>query len=67
MGKDNPIESLNYHGLNEIQNSNDSLLLNKLLEQAEEIGRLREQIQQMKQRFEKDAAYASTGTIADVG
>lgn len=67
MGKDNPTSSLNYHGLNETQNSNDPQLLNKLLEQAEEIGRLKEQIQQMQQRFEKDAACASTGTTANAG
>jgi hypothetical protein len=36
-------------------------------EQAEEIGQLRERIAQMQQRFEKDAANASTDTIANVG
>ena len=36
-------------------------------EQAEEIGQLRERISQMQQRFEKDAANASTDTIANVG
>ncbi len=36
-------------------------------EQAEEIGRLREQIHQMRQRFEKDAVSASTDSIANVG
>lgn len=35
--------------------------------QAEEIGQLRERIAQMQQRFEKDAANASTDTIANVG
>lgn len=36
-------------------------------EQAEEIGQLRERVAQMQQRFEKDAANASTDTIANVG
>lgn len=42
-------------------------LLDRITEQAAEIGRQRELIHQMRQRFEKDAANASTGTIADVG
>lgn len=37
------------------------------MKQAEEIGQLRERIVQMQQRFEKDAANASTDTIANVG
>lgn len=42
-------------------------LLNRLAAQAEEIGRLRELINQMRQRFEKDAANANTDTTANVG
>ena len=38
-----------------------------IMEQAEEIGQLRERIAQMQQRFEKDAANANTDTIANVG
>lgn len=40
---------------------------NVIRKQAEEIGQLRERIAQMQQRFEKDAANANTGTIANVG
>lgn len=43
------------------------MLYKKTLEQAEEIGQLRERISQMQQRFEKDAANASTDTIANLG
>lgn len=43
------------------------MLYKKTLEQAEEIGQLRERIAQMQQRFEKDAANANTDTTASVG
>lgn len=42
-------------------------LLDRITEQAAEIGRLREQICQMRHRFEKDAANANTDTTASVG
>lgn len=42
-------------------------LLDRITEQAAEIGRLQEQICQMRQRFEKDAANVNTDTIASVG
>ena len=42
-------------------------LLDRITEQAAEIGRLQEQICQMRQRFEKDAANVNTDTTASVG
>lgn len=62
---------------NNIQADNNSLIApfmqlikekdRTIMEQAEEIGQLRERIAQMQQRFEKDAANANTDTIASVG
>lgn len=45
----------------------NSLLLDKVIKQAEEIGRLKERIKQLEQRLEKTAGDASTGDIANVG
>ena len=38
-----------------------------ILQQAQEIGKLKEQIRQLKQRLEKTAGDVSTGDIANVG
>ena len=38
-----------------------------ILQQAQEIGKLKEQIRQLKQRLEKTAGDVSTGNIASVG
>lgn len=42
-GKDDPTGLLNYQGFNDIPNSNDPQLLNKLIQQAEEIDSLKKQ------------------------
>lgn len=39
----------------------------KLLQQAEEIGRLKQRIAELEQRLEKTAGDVSTGNIASVG
>lgn len=39
----------------------------KIIQQAEEIGRLKEQIRQMQQRLKKDASGAQSSGLADVG
>lgn len=66
-GKDDPTGSLNYQGFDETPNSNNPQLLNKLLEQAEEIGRLKEQIRQMTIEKEKHVSDADTSNIASAG
>ena len=38
-----------------------------ILQQAQEIGKLKEQIRQLKQRLEKTAGDANTGNTANVG
>ena len=45
----------------------NSLLLEKVITQAEEIGQLRERIRNLEQRLEKTAGDVSTGDIASVG
>lgn len=45
----------------------NTVLLEKVVKQAEEIGRLKERIAQLEQRLEKTAGDASTGDIANVG
>lgn len=45
----------------------NSLLLEKVITQAEEIGQLRERIRNLEQRLEKTAGAASTGDTANVG
>lgn len=44
-----------------------TFLVNKIAEQAEEIGCLKEQIRQMRHRLEKDALDAPISGTADVG
>ncbi len=41
--------------------------LEKIVEQAQEIGKLKERIAQLEQRLEKTAGDASTGDIASAG
>lgn len=41
--------------------------LKKIVEQAQEIGQLKERIKQLEQRLEKTAGDASTGVTANVG
>lgn len=65
-----PTLSSNLTTTNSIEDKLLSMIQEKdsvIREQAEEIGRLREQIHHMRQRFEKDAANASTDTTANVG
>lgn len=45
----------------------NSILLEKVIKQAEEIGQLRERIRNLEQRLEKTAGDADTGGIANVG
>ncbi len=45
----------------------NSLLLEKVITQAEEIGQLRERIRNLEQRLEKTAGDVSTGDTANVG
>lgn len=45
----------------------NSLLLEKVITQAEEIGQLRERIRNLEQRLEKTAGDVSTGETANVG
>ena len=42
-------------------------LLDKVIEQAEEIGQLKERIRQLEQRLGKDAASVNTAITANVG
>lgn len=66
-GKDSPTEFRGYDGFNDMPHSDDPQLLNKLLAQAEEIGRLKERVKQLEQRLEKTAGDVSTGNTANVG
>lgn len=45
----------------------NTILLEKVIKQAEEIGKLKERITQLEQRLEKTAGGASTGDTANVG
>lgn len=49
------------------EQTNDPAMIDKLLEQAKEIGRLEQRIKELEQRLEKDATNAYTGGTANVG
>ena len=49
------------------QSANDQQLIAKLLEQAEEIGRLKERIAQLEREKGKDVSAAQTSGAANVG
>ena len=66
-GKDDPTGFLNYEGFDDMPNSHDPQLLNKLLQQAEEIGRLKERIAQLEKEKGKDASDARTSGVANAG
>lgn len=61
-GKDDPTAFLSYNGYDDMPSSHDPQLLNKLLEQAEEIGQLKERIAHLER---ENAATSSGAQDAD--
>ncbi|WP_289289505.1 transcriptional regulator [Duncaniella muris] len=49
------------------QNTQDEPLIERIIEQAKEIGRLEQRIKELEQRLEKTAGDVSTGNTANVG
>ena len=49
------------------QHTQDEPLIERIIEQAKEIGRLEQRINELEQRLEKTAGDVSTGDTANVG
>lgn len=63
-GKDDPTGVLNFEGFDDMPSSHDPQLLNKLIAQAEEIGRLKERIRQLESERGANASDADSETVA---
>lgn len=65
--KEQKIDDKNANSAELSQSANDPQLIAKLLEQAEEIGRLKERIAQLEREKGKDVSDARTSGVANAG
>lgn len=65
--KEQKIDDKNANSAELSQSANDPQLIAKLLEQAEEIGRLKERIAQLEREKGKDVSDAQTSGVANAG
>lgn len=66
-GKDDPTGFLSYTGFDDMPSSHDPQLLNKLLKQAEEIGRLKARIEELERSRGDNASDAQSSRHVNVG